>query len=238
MKINKVFCLFEQSGTFKQEFIKLGIPAEDYDILNDFGQTDHIIDLFAEIEKAYDGAPSLFDTVTPPHDLIFAFFPCIRFENQIMLHFRGQTHQQANSTTEEKMLNDMRLMSELSDMYYLINKLFLVCMRRGLRLIVENPYSEEHFLRRYWCIPPALIDRDRRDNGDYYKKPTQYWFVNCTPEQNVLWEPLPDNALKVGNANRDAKKDIWAVTGAKNKRVSRSMIHPVYANRFIRQFIL
>ena len=25
--------MFEQSGTFKNEFIKLGIPAEDYDIL-------------------------------------------------------------------------------------------------------------------------------------------------------------------------------------------------------------
>ena len=29
----KVHCFFEQSGTFKNEFIKLGIPAEDYDIL-------------------------------------------------------------------------------------------------------------------------------------------------------------------------------------------------------------
>ena len=45
----KAFCLFEQSGTFKNEFKKLGIDAEDYDIRNDFGQTDHIIDLFAEI---------------------------------------------------------------------------------------------------------------------------------------------------------------------------------------------
>lgn len=45
----KVHCLFEQSGTFKNEFKKLGIQAEDYDILNDFGETDHIIDLFAEI---------------------------------------------------------------------------------------------------------------------------------------------------------------------------------------------
>lgn len=51
----KVHCLFEQSGTFKNEFIKLGIPAEDYDIQNNFGQTDHIIDLFEEIEKAYSG---------------------------------------------------------------------------------------------------------------------------------------------------------------------------------------
>ena len=51
----KVHCLFEQSGTFKNEFIKLGIPAEDYDIQNNFGQTDHQIDLFAEIENAYEG---------------------------------------------------------------------------------------------------------------------------------------------------------------------------------------
>ena len=51
----KVHCFFEQSGTFKREFIKLGIPAEDYDIQNNFGETDHTDDLFAEIEKAYAG---------------------------------------------------------------------------------------------------------------------------------------------------------------------------------------
>ena len=56
MTINgKVHCFFEQSGTFKNEFIKLGIPAEDYDIQNNFGQTDHGVDLFAEIESAYSG---------------------------------------------------------------------------------------------------------------------------------------------------------------------------------------
>lgn len=51
----KVHCLFEQSGTFKNEFLKLGINAYDYDIQNNFGQTDFQIDLFAEIEKAYGG---------------------------------------------------------------------------------------------------------------------------------------------------------------------------------------
>lgn len=59
----KVHCFFEQSGTFKNEFIKLGIPAEDYDIQNNFGQTDHQEDLFKAIEDAYDGKPSLFDLV-------------------------------------------------------------------------------------------------------------------------------------------------------------------------------
>lgn len=59
----KVHCFFEQSGTFKNEFIKLGIPAEYYDIQNNFGQTDHQIDLFQAIEDAYDGKPSVFDNI-------------------------------------------------------------------------------------------------------------------------------------------------------------------------------
>ena len=71
--------MFEQSGTFKNEFIKLGIPAEDYDIQNNFGQTDHVIDLFQEIESAYSGEGSIFDSITGD-DLIVAFFPCIYFE--------------------------------------------------------------------------------------------------------------------------------------------------------------
>ena len=46
---------FEQSGTFKNELKKLGYEAIDYDILNDFGQTDVVIDIFSEIEKSYVG---------------------------------------------------------------------------------------------------------------------------------------------------------------------------------------
>lgn len=53
-KIEKVHCLFEQSGTFKNEFKKLGIDAYDYDISNDFGQTDHVVDLFSEIVGGYE----------------------------------------------------------------------------------------------------------------------------------------------------------------------------------------
>lgn len=45
----KAHCLFEQSGTFKNEFKKIGIEAYDYDIQNEFGETDYQVDLFAEI---------------------------------------------------------------------------------------------------------------------------------------------------------------------------------------------
>ena len=60
MKITgTVHCFFEQSGTFKNEFRKLGYEAEDYDIQNEFGETDHIIDLFTEIEICYRGGASV-----------------------------------------------------------------------------------------------------------------------------------------------------------------------------------
>ena len=59
----KVWCLFEQSGTFKNQFKLLGYDAVDVDIQNNFGETDYVIDLFKEIEDAYDGKPSLFDSI-------------------------------------------------------------------------------------------------------------------------------------------------------------------------------
>lgn len=53
-------CFFEQSGTFKNEFKKLGYEAYDYDIRNDFDETDYQIDLFKEIELAYDNKKKYF----------------------------------------------------------------------------------------------------------------------------------------------------------------------------------
>ena len=42
--------LFEQSGTFKNAFKKNGVEAFDYDIQDEFNETDYVIDLFKEIE--------------------------------------------------------------------------------------------------------------------------------------------------------------------------------------------
>ena len=233
----KVHCLFEQSGTFKNEFKKLGYEAYDYDILNNYGETDYQIDLFNEIVQGFSGGRSIFDDISTD-DLILAFFPCIRFENQIMLFFRGQAAQQKSWDLEKKMLYDMDLLDEVNTMYKYVNYLFITCIRKGLRLVMENPFSEEHFLRRYWCYLPAVIDRDRRENGDYYKKPTQYWFLNCEPKNNILWEAIPYNAIECKDAIRLMNKCHYEKTGAKTKKEARSMIHPDYANRFIRQYLI
>ena len=216
-------CLFEQSGTFKNEFKKLGIAAYDYDILNEYGETDYQMDLFKEIRGGYNGEPSIFDTFTPD-DIIMAFFPCTRFEQQILLSFWGKQNQDKNLTDIEKLERDIRLHGELHDNYVLISMLAIIVLRKGLRLVFENPAGEQHYLTRYWCLSPSIIDKDRRNNGDAYKKPTQYWFIGCTPKQNLIFEPLDYVEGKTWSGWKSARE--------------RSEIHPQYANRFIRQYII
>ena len=152
-----------------------------------------------------------------------------------MLWFRGQNAAQKKWNLEKKMLYNMKLSEELHEMYSLVNMLFILCMRKNIKLIMENPYSEEHFLRRYWCYLPKIIDKDRRENGDYFKKPTQYWFLNCEPSSNFLLEPIPNNEIyKITTLTKDECDKI----NAKTQKQARSMIHPQYASRFIRQHIL
>lgn len=215
-------CFFEQSGTFKNEFKKLGYKAYDYDILNDFNETDYIIDLFNEIEKGYLGLNSIFDKMGSD-TTILAFFPCVRFEAQVLLNFRGENSGYKDWNLRKKLCNNLKLHEELNKNYSLITKLVIICLDRNIPLIIENPYSEQHYLRRYWCIKPSIIDMNRRQNGDYFIKPTQYWFINCKPQNNVLFEPLEFVEHRiVGDENT----------------VGRSMIHPQYASRFIREFVL
>lgn len=215
-------CLFEQSGTFKNEFKKLGVEAYDYDILNDYGQTDYQIDLFSQIRGGYEGKPSIFDNISRD-DIILAFFPCTRFEAQILLSFWGKQAQDKGMSDIEKLERDLRLHKELHENYVLITMLAIIVLKKGLRLVFENPAGEQHYLTRYWCLKPSVIDKDRRNNGDAFKKPTQYWFIGCEPKQNIIFEALDYVETKT-----------WSGLSARE----RSEIHPQYANRFIRQYLL
>lgn len=221
--------MFEQSGTFKTEFLRLGIPAEDYDIQDDFGQTDHKVDLFEQIELAYDGKPSLFDGIGGG-DLIMAFFPCIYFESVQMLYFmdesqnlRGLPKKGRYDTIIERAGNRLRL-------YVMLYKLVAVCDIRGLRLVIENPATAPHYLL-FPCnfLKPTMIDQNRATRGDYYRKPTAYWFVNC--------EPTNGRSLKV-NHNPETVTRAASSKKAGICSKERSMISPEYARNFICDFIL
>ena len=221
-KVRKWHCFFEQSGTFKNEFKKLGLDAVDYDILDDFGQTDFKADLFEQIEAAYEGGESLFDGIGEG-EAIFAFFPCIRFCPDGLMRMRGDAWDMRNKSQLWKLENALEVHTQLSRFYSLITKMAIVCMRKDIPLVIENPSSSQHYLTKYWPAKAQIVDENRRESGDYYSKPTQFWFINCEPLNNVIL----DEAIAY-----HPKAKIQETHGT-----ARSMISPDYARRFIRTYL-
>lgn len=220
MTVNFVHLLFEQSGVFKEEFRKLGILAKDYDISDGFGKTDWRGDLFSQIESAYHGEHSVFDSFTA-EDLIMAFFPCTYFCGHNEMFFCG-TNRNFRQLTKPQMLDKIIERAQVRHEYYLtLLKLCQVVERRGLRLIVENPYNAHHYWRFNFPYKPAVIDMNRRLKGDYCRKPTQYLFVNCAP---------------AGKTSLQLDKPVEYIQ--ERRGIERSIISPDYAHNFICDHIL
>ena len=157
-----------------------------------------------------------------------AFFPCTRFEDQIVMGFRGCLYQLKNWSDEQKLEYDIKLHEELHFLYDILCKFAIVCIRKNIPLIIENPKGTLHYLDRYWCMKPSVIDKDRTERGDYFKKSTQYWFINRKPSNNLIFGEYADGN-RVGIVERVKGSD---------RKVKRSLISPDYANRFIREFII
>ena len=224
-----VHCLFEQSGTFKNEFKKLGYEAYDYDIQNNFNQTDYVIDLFAEIEKSYGGGTSMFDKITP-NDLIVAFFPCIYFTGSTNpCYFTLENINYRSLSTKEKFEKILERGKNRQYFYELITKMVAICTLKGLRLIIENPFSTMHFLHNNFLKEPSVFDKNRLLRGDYFMKPTGYWYFNCEPTYGESYQPDKE-PKRIWDAKRGAKAGICSE--------ERSMISPDYARNFICDFII
>lgn len=159
-----------------------------------------------------------------------AFFPCTYFEAQSQLWFSGNNYAQQSWDIRKKCEYALKRHTELNEFYCLLNKLVIICCDRGLQIVIENPYMQPHYLTTYWCVKPGIIDMDRTNNGDYYKKPTQYFFINRKPKDNLVFEALDYVEPKI--IAKLKKKDGTSV------KTQRSMIHPQYANRFIRQYLI
>ena len=233
MEINgKVHCFFEQSGTFKNEFIKLGIPAEDYDIQDNFGQTDHVIDLFSEIERAYDKTrqdKTIFDDITKD-DLIVAFFPCIYFCAMSQIAFNIGCRNYRKLKDYEAIDEILKRTDYREKFYKLMLKFIKICLEKGLRMVMENPWSEQTYLKSNAPKAPDVIDMDRSRRGDCRIKPTAFWFWNCNAENVFTHQPY------IGKIKSHSKSKASPVAGLCSEE--RSMISPDYARNFICDFIL
>lgn len=100
---------------------------------------------------------------------------------------------------------------------------------RGLRMIIENPWSEQTFLKANFVQAPTMVDKDRTLRGDYFKKPTAYWYINCDPTHgNSIQKDKPTRRICGLPPSEQA-----GLCGEE-----RSLISPDYARNFICDFIL
>lgn len=75
---------------------------------------------------------------------------------------------------------------------------------KGVRCVIENPYSTAHYLVRYCPLKSDYVIMDRSKYGDYFKKPTQFWFINCEPRNGLVavdWNNKPTKIVdRVGRS--------------------------------------
>lgn len=108
-------------------------------------------------------------------------------------------------------------------------KMLTIAKEKGLRLIMENPWSQQTYLKANFILPPALIDNDRTKRGDYFQKPTAYWYINCEPTFGMSLQSQVKKKRVI-----DCKKGISAGICSEE----RSMISHDYARNFICDFII
>jgi hypothetical protein len=163
------------------------------------------------------------------NDLIIAFFPCIYFCENNDLYFSGAHYNLKDKTEVEKTEIIIERAKNREYFYEKLLKLYAVVENDNLQLIIENPYSPFHYLVNNFPVKPAIIDKNRMLRGDYFVKPTQYFFINRKPTYGF------------SNQNDKQKKSIsnsesGIMAGLCSEE--RSMISPDYARNFICDFIL
>lgn len=237
MDFEKIFCLFEQSGTFKNVFKSYGYDAFDIDILNDYGETDYVLDIFQEVDKFFEGNASIFDEITHK-DLILSFFPCINFTEKFFLNASAKQFAHKKSSLKTKVLYSKNKMLEMAKFYDYFCKIVLIALKKNIKMIVENPSTNLHILKTFFPKSPSLIINNRANYGDDYKKPTAFWFFNCEPSNNYIFEDIRKEKTKIISFTLSQfKKKGFDSEFYKNERKKRSLITPDFADRFIREFI-
>ena len=158
-----------------------------------------------------------------------AFFPCIYFcaHSQMMFSYGNTNYRKLN--TMQKTAKILERSANREYFFYLAVKMLSVATHKGLRLIMENPWGEQTFLKANFVMPPTLVDNNRMLRGDYYVKPTAYWYINCEPTHGKSYQ------------NDKEKKTITKSKGSSKAGVcseERSFISPDYARNFICDFII
>lgn len=159
-----------------------------------------------------------------------AFFPCIYFTGSTNpCYYTLENTNYRKLSLSEKFAKIIERSKNRQFFYELLYKMIGVCLLKGISLIIENPYSATHYLSNNFLKHPDVIDKDRTMRGDYFKKPTGYWFFNCKPTFGYSFQ------------KDKQQKRVWDCKGASKQGLcseERSLISPDYARNFICDFIL
>lgn len=127
----------------------------------------------------------------------------------------------------EKSVKILERLENRTYFYGLAIKMFTVAKKLGLRLIMENPWGNTYL--QYFIMKPSLIDKNRMMRGDYFVKPTAYWYLNCEPTFGMSYQR--DKKQKtIDNCKSASKAGLCSE--------ERSLISPDYARNFICDFII
>lgn len=131
-------------------------------------------------------------------------------------------------TTDEKFEAILNRSRQRQRFYELIYKMVGVCYRKGIRIIIENPFQTQHYLCNNFLKAPDVFDKNRMLRGDYFQKPTGYWYFNCEPTYGESYQ------------NNKKQKTVWGAKRGVGGICSeeRSMISTDYARNFICDFII
>ena len=174
------------------------------------------------------GQSKVWDSITCD-DLIMAFFPCIYFSAVSQMGFSFGCKNYRKLSDKEKADAILERSHNREYFFGLAVKMLTVAKMRGLRLIMENPWAEQTFLKANFVMPPTLVDNNRMLRGDYFVKPTAYWFINCKPTQGLTIQNDKKQKI-IEKAKQAAKAGLCSE--------ERSMISPDYARNFICDYIL
>lgn len=197
-------------------------------------------------------------------DIIMAFFPCIKFCS-VMEQMQHEDFYDASQRKRkdfgtpgyyvQKWAALRKLSQERFAFYDLALKMTAVVQIKNLRMVIENPWHPTNFTNHFWFLRTSLIDNDRTRRGDYFRKPTAYWFVNCEPTHGETFQPTPKSQIKKITAGSGASRAKRRMAGRvaqdeldklyvehKSKAglcdEDRSMISPDYARNFICDFLI
>lgn len=159
-----------------------------------------------------------------------AFFPCIYFTGSVNpCYFRFDNQNYKGLSTKEKLDAMLQRADNRNEFYKLLYKLVGVCVLKNIRIVIENPFSHLHYLHNNFLAEPSILDNDRTRRGDYFKKPTGYWFFGCEPTHGFTYQ-RPKKTLRVWESKSASHAGLCSE--------ERSMISPDYARNFICDFIL